>query len=276
MAISRKKNKVSVPALFLILDASISKSDLELVKKVTNNKQDKNLFLVVKSFGGDAYSAVRIIKHLHTKFNTIVGVVPDYAYSAASLLLLGTNKILISPEGYIAPIDKPMEHSSTADSISALDMTQSVTNLSSLVKQTAISFYKSMRGPDPDFTEPINKTDALDISWKSSVEIIKPLIEKVDPIILQKCYRDLKIGLYYGADLLNDRMFPDERVKSFTISTRLVHAFPSHGYAIFRDELRNELGLKIDNFEENKHHEKLSQKYNELKSGIVYLDDIYA
>lgn len=276
-AVDKKQNEktVQISALFFAPKSQISRNILEEVKYKLKNASNKQIYLVIKSNGGDAYSAVRIMRHLRTKFNQIIGVVPDYAYSAASLMLLGTNKILVSPEGYIAPIDKPMEHAPTGTNISALDVTQSYTNLSTLVKQNAISFYDSMRGTEESsFSEQISKKDALKYAWKNSVELIKPLVKQIDPVLLQKCYRDLRIGFYYGLDLLTDYMLPDQPDLRFKIVNQLVNVFPSHGYAIFREEMKN-IGLVVENFENNKDYTKLMEYYNNI-SGIKFIDDIYA
>lgn len=266
------KEKDKVPALIFLKD-EISREALQIVKTELKDKKSKKLFLVIRSYGGDAYTAVRIIRHIQTKFDEIIGVVPDYAYSAAVLLLMGTNKIYVSSEGSIAPIDKPMEHSPTGDSISALDVTQSLTNISALVSQMAREFYSTMRGTSQNYGESINKQEALAVAWDSSVKIVQPLIQQIDPVLLQKCYRDLRIGLYYGMDLLNDRMFPNDLLKSYEISSKLVNTYPSHGYAIFRDEMST-LGLNVGNIEDIKNNEKILKHYSATKNDIKYIDNI--
>lgn len=268
-----KNGKLPVPALFFVPKTLINRDVLTEVKNIIKKSSNKQVYLVVKSAGGDAYSAVRIMRHIRTKYTQVVGVVPDYAYSAASLMLLGANKILVSPEGYIAPIDKPMEHAQSGVNISALDVTQSITNLSTLVKQNAVGFYESMRGEQSDFPETISKKEALRLAWQNSVDLIKPLVSQIDPILLQKCYRDLRIGLYYGMDLLGDYMLPNNFDLCFKIVNKLVNVFPSHGYAIFREEMKK-LGLVIENFEDNRDYSRLSELYNKT-NGIVFIDNIY-
>lgn len=230
------------------------------------------MYLIVKSHGGDAYSAVRIIKCIRTRYKTIVGVIPDYAYSAATLMLLGTNKLLVSPEGYIGPIDKPMEHGVTGESISALDVTQSISNLASLVSQHARLFYEDLRGSGSTMQETISKKDALEISWKSAVELAQPLVEKIDPVLLQKAYRDLRIGTYYGRDLLNDCMIQDKK-QCLEIARQLVSIYPSHGYAIFRAEMRK-LGLVVEDFENCQDQNKIMQLYRK-QTRLLYLLKTY-
>ncbi len=272
--VGNKKAKL-VPALFLLSKRAIDRSTLEKVKKILKKSSNNQLYLIVKSFGGDTYSAVRIIKHIYTKYQRVVGVVPEYAYSASALMLLGTKQILVSPEGYIGPTDAPTEHPTAGEMLSALDITQSVPTIASLVKQNAVKFYKSMRGNDISFPEKIDKKSAFEISWQSSVKLVMPIMRKIDPALLQKCYRDLRIGLYYGYDLLSEYMYPSEPIKAWKISERLVNIFPSHGYAIFREEMK-ESGLNVKKLEDCKDAQKLLTLYKESNEKISFSPNIYA
>lgn len=267
-----KKKRLPIPALFFIQN-SIDYAALEKVKKVVKTSPNGQIYLVVKSFGGDAYTAVRIIKNLRTKYKNIIGVVPEYAYSATTLMLLGTSQILVSPEGYIGPIDKPTEHDASGEGISTLDVTQSMPTLASLVLQQAESFYNTMRSPDK--FENTSKKDALNIAWRSAVSLTCPLVEKIDPVLLQKSYRDLRIGLFYGIDLLYDDMLKGQIGKASRAAEKLVGFFPSHGYAIFREEMKM-IGLSVDKFEKCKDFDKLNELYGASKSGIIFVEDIYA
>ena len=208
-----------------------------------------------------------------TKYKEIIGVIPDFAYSAATLMLLGTNKLLVSPEGYMGPIDKPLEHAESGSAISALDVTQSVSNLASLVATNAVMFYKELRGPESSMPESISKKEAVEIAWRSAIDLACPLIEKIDPVLLQKSYRDLRIGLYYGLDLLSDAMISN-RSTAYRVVQQLVNGFPSHGYAIFREEMQ-QLGLIVDHFEKSKDYEKITELYSKHNNGIIFMEDIY-
>lgn len=262
-----------VPAVFMILESeSISREHLKQVKDKLKQSSNSELYLVIRSYGGDAYSAVRMIRYIRTVYKNVVGVIPDYVYSAATLLLLGTNKILVAPEAYVGPLDKPIEHSQTGDPISALDITTSISNISALVSVQARSYYDDLRNPKN--YETISKKDALDIAWKSSIDLLKPLVDKIDPVLLQKAYRDLKISLYYGIDLLTECMLlPFE--KALDVASRLTNVYPSHSYAIFRGEMKN-MGLNVENLEDSKDKDKILEIYNKTQRGIIFMEDIYA
>lgn len=266
----------SLPVFFFLPENKrITGTSLTQTKMLFKGVKDGDiLYVVIKSKGGNAYDAVRVIRHLRTRFKTLIGIVPDYAYSAATLMLLGMDKILVSPEGFIGPIDKPQEHTDSGEAISALDVTNSINNIASLVSAHAITFYRDIRR---DNIESIPKKDALDVAWNTALKLSLPLVAKMDPILLQKAYRDLQIGLSYGLDLLSDGMFKNSPYsrRVFHIANTLVNDFPSHGYNIFREEMRS-LGLKVNNLENFKHSKKILEKSLENSGKIIYIENIYA
>lgn len=260
-----------VSALYFVLqdNSEIGPDKLERVKAVLGEMTGEHLYIVIRSIGGDAYSAVRIMKHVRTKFRVIDMVIQDYCYSAATLMSLGANSIFVAPEGYIGPIDKPLEHD-TGEQISALDVTQSVSNLYSLVSTNAQQMYKDIRTRSSDR---ISKRDALQVAWDSAVKLMCPLIEKMDPILLQKAFRDLRIGMLSGLDLLATHE-PDF-YKRLRIVQTLVNQYPSHGYAIFREEMQS-IELPTKKLEDCPDTEKLLSYYNQPSAEIFFIANIYA
>ena len=54
--------------------ASINRSCVEQVEEELKNYTDGNLFLIIHTYGGDVYSAVRIIRVLQDRFKKIKGL----------------------------------------------------------------------------------------------------------------------------------------------------------------------------------------------------------
>jgi hypothetical protein len=260
-----------VPALFFTVTESIRSNHLETVKNVLKSSTNDSIYLVVKSYGGDVYSAVRIIKHLRHIYPKVIGVLPNFAYSAASLMLFGTDKILVSADGNIGPIDIPLEHQS-GESISSLDLTNAVTTLAGLVSSQALTFYEKIRGAKSGMIDTISKHEALETSWKAAVDLISPLTDKIDPILLQKSYRDLRIGIYYGTDLLNLGMIKGY-TKAKSTAEYFATSFPSHNFAIFREDMRI-FGLTVENLEDSPDEKKIIEIYK-TNYEIKFVKDIY-
>jgi len=104
---------------------------------------------------------------------------------------------------------------------------------------------------------------------------MQPLISKIDPVLLQKAYRDLRIGIIYGRDLLSDGMFKGNVVKAHQIANKLVSQYPSHGYAIFRHDLKG-IGLVVEDLERSLDAPKLNEWYNKINGEVKFIDDIHA
>ncbi len=66
---------------------------------------DRDLHLLVRSPGGDAETAVRLIRAAQASCRRLVLVVPDVAKSAATVLALGAHEIVMGPTSDLGPID---------------------------------------------------------------------------------------------------------------------------------------------------------------------------
>ncbi|MDR0416263.1 MAG: ATP-dependent Clp protease proteolytic subunit [Propionibacteriaceae bacterium] len=69
---------------------------------------DKDLHLLLSSPGGDGETALRMVRSMQQRCRELTVVVPDMAKSAATILCLGANHILMGPSGDLGPIDPQM------------------------------------------------------------------------------------------------------------------------------------------------------------------------
>jgi hypothetical protein len=65
----------------------------------------KELDFLIVSLGGDPMMAWRIITLIRQRFERLSVLIPQSAYSAATLVALGANEIVIHPNGHIGPVD---------------------------------------------------------------------------------------------------------------------------------------------------------------------------
>jgi hypothetical protein len=68
-----------------------------------NNKYEMDILII--SNGGSAESAERIVNLLRSRFRSIRWIVPFNAYSAATLLCLSGDAIIMGPAGTLGPVD---------------------------------------------------------------------------------------------------------------------------------------------------------------------------
>ena len=69
---------------------------------------DKDLHVLLSSPGGDGETALRMARVLHEHSKELTIIVPDMAKSAATILCLGADHILMGPAGDLGPIDPQM------------------------------------------------------------------------------------------------------------------------------------------------------------------------
>lgn len=65
----------------------------------------KGLTLILHSPGGDIGAPDSLMSYLHTKFADIEVIVPTYAMSAATMMALGSQKIIMGRQSQLGPID---------------------------------------------------------------------------------------------------------------------------------------------------------------------------
>lgn len=85
----------------------------------------EDLHLMLVSPGGDGEVAVRLVRAAQARCAKLTVIVPDYAKSAATLLVLGAHEILMGPTSDLGPVD-PQFQLSDFDLVSAKDMIAAV------------------------------------------------------------------------------------------------------------------------------------------------------
>ena len=74
-----------------------------------DGEEHEAIDLLIESIGGDALTSWRLISLLRTSFKKVNVLVPHSAFSAATLLALGADEIVMGRYGCLGPID-PQKH----------------------------------------------------------------------------------------------------------------------------------------------------------------------
>jgi ATP-dependent protease ClpP protease subunit len=257
--------------LFFIQNAKngIAPRDVRVLEtQISKSSKANILYAVLYTAGGDIYSAVKIMRMLQNKFPEIKIIIPDYVYSSGTIMALGGDEIYMDVDASMGPLDKPMENYKDGSDISSIDITKTLTNISSICTSIGISIYKELREKDEESLR-LGKNDASRIAFDTAAKLICPITEQIDPFNLQKGYRETTIGLYYAIDMVCSRMLKDDISQAATTCRSLVNDYPSHGYCIFRDELKNVLKLKVKNLEDLPEWEKIKPKYDLVKTAYI-------
>jgi ATP-dependent protease ClpP protease subunit len=176
-----------------------------------------DLFLV--SFGGDIDAAFKIVSLCRQHCNHFSVIVPFLAKSAATLLSLGADEIVMGPISELGPIDPQIAHPESG----IWGPAQALRDFLKFV-ETRVSTSK-----DPTLT----------------ANLLMPIIEKLDPWVLGNFERSNMVAYQYAEKLLGKYMLKTEnQEKTKEITKKLTEGYYSHGYGIDVHE-SIDMGLKV-------------------------------
>ena len=179
---------------------------------------EKNIDILIVSNGGDPIVAWRIITLLRERFESVGVLVPFSANSAATLLSLGADEIIMHPYANFGPVDPQI----------------TVLTNDGMQRQFSVDYLKYYL----DFV----KNEA---GMKEEEEIgsaFQHLCEKVNALDIGMARKSSKLTESLGIKLLLTHM--DDVDKAGEIAKQLNESFYHHGYTIGRTEAKS-LGLPI-------------------------------
>jgi ClpP class serine protease len=230
--------KVKYPLLIVrggIYDNTLENIDLKLA-----DVEGDILYLVIESRGGDPSVGYRIMRLLQAKYKKIISVVPNEAYSTATLMAIGTDEIYMRRSACLGPLDIQIEHPTDGSMISSLEIRDALNTLAGSLVTYSEDFYisakKNLR---------LGKKDAAELSLKTATELMKPIAEKIDPIYLQISTRSSKLGQQYAEKLLVSRMMKTRARLARLVASYLANNYDYHGYAITLEEASELLALNV-------------------------------
>jgi hypothetical protein len=92
-------------SLIVVIDSIFARSVTYLEELIFDCDPAKPLHVLLASPGGHGETAIRMVRSLQTRCSELTMLVPDMAKSAATLLCLGADKILMGPAGDLGPVD---------------------------------------------------------------------------------------------------------------------------------------------------------------------------
>lgn len=209
------------PVLSLLYPAmgQVAPSDaLRVYQEFLYHNQLVDLDIILHSGGGDIHEAYDIIKlcRKHTTGEVTV-FVPIRAMSAATLIALGADKVVLSDIGKLGPLDPQIQHPEYGGYMPV----RSVTDIPTVLEKGLTS---------EGSVSPEVKGEA----------IIKPIAKQVDPYILTMHERTTDLARDYGKKILTDRGYNiamAERCIDYLIE------YPSHSYSVDLREIKENKSL---------------------------------
>lgn len=206
----------------------------KIIDQLDNLPEDsKAVDLLVASYGGDPMVAWRIMTLIRQRVETVSVLIPQSAYSAATLMAFGANEIIMHPNGHLGPVDMQI---TTPGGDSGHPRRFSTEDISAFL----------------DFVR-----DNLKITDQEHIRaLFEVTCKEVGSLGIGFTARSSKLAVDLGERLLALHMKDDEsHLKLRTIVENMSRKFQSHAYPVNRTEAL-ELGLPVKK-ERDKKLEKL-------------------
>lgn len=247
-----EENKEQKEARYLLFfvygeTAPIDRKDMfdliDQLNKIPTPPEQTRIDMVILSGGGYPHPAYQMINIVRSKCKKLKAIVPLYAKSAATLMTLGADEIIMGPQSELGPLDMQMQHPLIENlHISALEgyypFLQIYNKVSTEFFPAALQLANQIIQ-----TTAIKREDAVDIAMNTAINYVAPIVSQINPTIVNMCYRALTTGEVYAYNFLYRYMFKDkpenERMllASQTAHT-LVWGFQNHGQVITREDAK--------------------------------------
>lgn len=185
-------------------------------------KEQEEIDFLIISNGGDPITSLRIISLLRERFKKISAIIPYVAYSAATILSLGADEIIMHPYSNLGPVDPQLTVPKQKDNGQPSQLEFSSEDI-----RNYIEFVKSDVG--------ITDQDHLTTAFNA-------LAKEVGPLPIGSAKRSQQLSLSLSEKMLETHM--DDKSKAVSISKALNSSYFHHGYAVGRTEAK-EIGLNV-------------------------------
>lgn len=186
----------------------------------------KTLDFLIASFGGDPTVAWRIVSLIREKVRTFSVLVPQAAFSAATLIALGADEIVMHPHGNLGPVDPQI-------TVNRKTSEDGPPQQFSFGSEDLAAFLEFARGK-------VGLTDQSEL-----LRVFELFCKEVGSVPIGVATRSSQLSLSMGEKLLRMHMRDEgQSQQARTIAESLNKDFFHHGYPVGRSEAK-EIGLKI-------------------------------
>lgn len=188
----------------------------------SGNNKINNLDLILQSNGGiadDAFKMARLCRqHVEGKFSVLV---PYRAKSAATLLALGADELVMGPSSEIGPVD-PMIYVRMQDGNNYLVPAHSI--------KDGLDFFESRIKTQPE-----------------TAAMYSQLMENLDVTVVGAYQRAIESSKQYASALLQSGLLKDKPEMVEKAAKAFGEKYKSHAFVIDRNIAKDEYGLNILN-----------------------------
>jgi hypothetical protein len=186
----------------------------------------KELDLLLVSNGGDPTVAWRVVSLIRERVERFSVLVPQAAFSAATLIALGADEIVMHPHGNLGPTDPQI-------TVNRRNNGNGQTDTIPFGSEDLGAFLKFAR-------ESVGLTDQAELK-----DIFSKFCDEVGTVAIGVAARSAQLGVLMGEKLLQLHMKGDSnKQKARSISEKLTRDYFHHGYPVSKSEAK-EIGLQV-------------------------------
>jgi hypothetical protein len=275
-----KKEHESRPGAYAELNKDVRRAFFSQRDRLS---RDERVVLLIDSTGGSAKAGYQLAMFFRRYAGKFVALVPNVAKSAATLLAIGADEIILGHSGELGPVDaqvlEGIRYVPALDRVKALERLQA-SALEAFDRTMALLTLRSEQNID----------ELIPIAAGFAARLSEPYLQKQDMVEYTRMSRVLKIGEDYASRLLyrqgkqeskqqngykgtqaDDRLYlqnaegaevmveaapleeewlsdysdPSKR-RARALAQHLVGAYPDHDFAIDMEEARR-IGLQVSN-----------------------------
>jgi hypothetical protein len=176
----------------------------------------KTLYLFIKSGGGSGQVSLRLVSMLRQHCDRLVALVPLECASAATMMALGANEILMGPTAYLTAVDSSLNHS-----LSPVDRDNNRVSVSLDELTRVIRLWRTQQ------------SESIDNPYQH-------LYSYIHPLVIGAVDRAESLSIMLCREILSHHI-GDEAVAE-KIATALNSKYPSHSYPLLLAEV-SKIGL---------------------------------
>jgi hypothetical protein len=209
------------------LDLQVNLADLQGFMECVSNIDNRNLDLILHSPGGSAEAAESIVAYLRSRFDHIRVFIPVAAMSAATMISLSANEIVMGQHSQLGPIDPQFIISTPEGPRSG--PAKAILNQFELAKQQC---------KDP-----------------SNLPAWMPILRSYAPSLLTQCEDSRTLAVEMVSTWVKNYMFAgdahaEEKARTIADWFANYENFRSHGRRVGRDEAKA-IGVRVTHLEDD-------------------------
>jgi len=199
--------------------------DFHFLRFITKHKEKSKALLILVTPGGDADVAYRIARHLQDFYEEFSVFVSGWCKSAGTLCAIGANRIIMSTEGELGPLDVQLGRKD--DLIGYGSGLEIEAALGALKGYTFNHFEGTMLEIISKSEGRVSVNTAAQIAANLTVGLFSEIYSQIDPAKVGEIARSMMIARDYGARLAShsDNLIGGEDSLSLLVSSYCSHSF---------------------------------------------------